>query len=740
MQAKMNKRLPERSLIVLIIFMVLFALLIIRLFYLQVVKYDDYQARVISDVQRETTVTAERGVIYDCNMVALATNTTTWRVFISPRDIKEQSQENIIASGLSSILGVDEATIHERAQRTNRADETIKRNIDEDTYNLVMEFIEQNNLYNQVHLEASSKRYYPYGSLASNVLGFVGTDGGLIGLEYQYNDQLTGVEGKYVSAKDAYGKNMPFKYDSYIDAENGGNLVTTINVKVQSVLEEQLRQTYNDSDPLSRVCGIVMDTETGAVLGMATYPTMDLNDPYTLDEDSQRKLEESGFTDGSEDYQKLYWTLINEMWKNKAVSELYEPGSTFKVITIAEALEEEVTDFSDRYYCSGEQKIEGYSRPIPCHRTTGHGSVSLAEGLQQSCNPTLMQVADKLGRQTFYDYFYRFGYAERTGIDLPGEERPIFSTFDNFHQVELAVYSFGQTFKVTPVQQIRAICSIANGGYLVTPHVVDRIIDDDGNVLWSFENEKVRQVVSTDVCSEISDVLEKGVSGNGGAKNTYVPGYKIAAKTGTSQKRDILDEEYVVGSTVAYAPSDAPKVACLIMVDTPTCDNQYGSVVAAPYVAAVMEEVLPLLGVERNYTEKDAGLITTAISNYVGKSLEVVKTSLEEKKLAYEIIGDGETVVTQLPAAGSTLMIKTGKVVLYTGKETPENNLITVPDLSGYGAESANSKLVSSGFNVGISGSLSSTAVVTGQSPAAGESVPKGSIVTITVRSMNGTE
>ncbi|MBQ7160852.1 MAG: PASTA domain-containing protein [Clostridia bacterium] len=740
MQAKINKRLPERSLIVLIIFMVLFALLIIRLFYLQVIKYDDYQAKVISDVQRETTVNAERGVIYDSNMVALATNTTTWRVFISPRDIKEQSQENLIASELARILDVDEKMIHERAARTNRADEIIKKNIDEETYDLVMDFIEKNNLYNQIHLEASTKRYYPYGSLAANVLGFVGTDGGLIGLEYQYDDQLTGVEGKYITAKDAGGKNMPFKYDSYIEAENGGNLVTTLNTKVQAVLEEQLKATYNDSDPLSRVCGIVMDTETGAVLGMATYPTMDLNDPFTLDEDSQKKLEESGFAEGSEDYEKLYWTLINEMWKNKAVSELYEPGSTFKVITIAEALEEGVTNFSERYYCSGELKIEGYARPIPCHKVGGHGSVSLAEGLQQSCNPTLMEVAAKLGRQTFYDYFYRFGYAERTGIDLPGEERPIFSTFNNFHQVELAVYSFGQTFKVTPVQQIRAICSIANGGYLVTPHLVDRIIDDDGNVLWSFENEKVRQVVSSDVCAEISDVLEKGVAGNGGAKNTYVPGYKIAAKTGTSQKRDILDEDYVVGSTVAYAPSDNPKVACLIMVDTPTCQNQYGSVVAAPYVAKVMEEVLPLLGVERHYSEKDIGLITTAVSNYTGKSIDVVKEALDEKKLSYEIIGDGETVVTQLPAPGSSLMLKTGKVVLYTAKETPENNLVTVPDLIGSKAESANSRLVSEGFNVGISGSFSDSAVVTAQSPAAGEAVPKGTIITITVRSMNGTE
>lgn len=740
MQAKISKKIPERSLIVILVFMLLFVSLIGRLFYLQVIKYDEYQSKVIDNVQRETTVTAERGVIYDCNMVALATNTTTWRVFISPRDIANQTQEALIASGLSKILGVEESLVHEKAAKTRRADETIKKNIDEDAYNELMDFIEQNDLSTQIHLEASTKRYYPYGSLASNVIGFVGTDGGLIGLEYQYNDELSGVEGKYITAKDAGGNNMPYKYDSYIEAENGGNLVTTINTKIQSVLEEQLEATYNDSDPLNRVSGIVMNTETGAILGMATYPTMDLNDPFTLDPDSQKKLDESGLAEDSKEYDTMYWQLVNELWKNKAVSELYEPGSTFKVITTAAALEEGVTTFQDRYYCSGALKVEGYPEPISCHKHSGHGSVTFAEGLQQSCNPTLMNVAFKLGKETFYDYFKRFGYTEKTGIDLPGESRPIYTPYSNFNQVELAVYSFGQTFKVTPVAQIRGICAVANGGYLVTPHVVDRIVDDDGNTIYSFDNNAVRQVVSSDVCAEISEVLEDGVAGDGGAKNTYVPGYKIAAKTGTSEKRDVLDHDYVVGSTVAYAPSDDPKVAVLIMVDTPTCNEQYGSVVAAPYVANVMQEILPLLGVERNYSGKDQKLITTAISNYTGKSLNVVKTALEEKNLDYEIIGDGETVVSQIPASGSTLMLQSGTVYLYTGSEKPEDNMITVPDLDGLGTEAANSKLVSRGFNVGINGSFASSAVVTGQSPAAGESVPKGTIVTIKVRSMNGTE
>ena len=737
MQAKVNKKLPKRALIVMLIFMAAMLILIFRLFYLQVVKYDEYQSKVIKSVQRETTVTAERGVIYDSNMVALATNTTTWRVFISPRDIKDEAQKNLIASGLSQLLDVDAQTILEKAAKLNRADETIKKNIDEDTYNLLIDFIEQNQLYNQVYAEASTKRYYPYGSLAANVLGFVGTDGGLIGIEYQYDNELTGVEGKYITAKDANGRNMPYKYDSYVEAKNGGNLITTLNTKIQSVLEEQLVATYNDSDPLSRVCGIVMDPKTGGIYAMATYPTMDLNDPYTLDPDSQKTLETSGYAEDSEEYNTLYWELVNKLWKNKAVSELYEPGSTFKVITTSMALEEGVTNFQEKYYCSGGLKIEGYPLPISCHRTTGHGMVTFAVGLQQSCNVTLMDVAFKIGRETFYDYFKRFGYTERTGIDLPGEAGSLYSAYSDFNKVSLAVYSFGQTFKVTPIAQIRGICAIANGGYLVTPHVVDRIVDDNGNVLYSFGNSNVRQVVSSDVCADISRVLEEGVSGDGGAKNTYVPGYKIAAKTGTSQIRDILDENgesyLVVGSTVAYAPSDDPQVVCLIMVDSPQCKNQYGSVVAAPYVANVLEEVLPLLGVERNYSGSDSGRVTTAVSNYVGKSIDVVTNSIKEKGLAYEIIGDGGTVNSQLPASGSTLMLKSGKIVLYTGSETPDNNLITVPNLSGYGAETANAKLVSMGFNVGLNGSISDTAVVTAQNPEAGTALPRGSIVTITI-------
>lgn len=342
-----------------------------------------------------------------------------------------------------------------------------------------------------------------------NVIGVVGTDGGLTGLEYQYNSFLLGKSGKYVTSKDAQGGQMPSKYDTYIDASNGANLVTTIDVTIQKALEKQLQQTYLDSDPLNRVTGIVMDVNTGAILGMATYPTFDLNSPFTLDEDSIEKLETSELDPESSEYGKYQTELLYKLWKNKAVSELYEPGSTFKIITTSMALEEGLVSLDEKFYCSGKFYVDGYPQPIHCHKRTGHGSVTFERGLQQSCNPILMTIGLRVGQAKFYEYFNAFGYTGYTGIDLPGEAKSIYSSYDNFGLVSLAVYSFGQTFKVTPLMQLTAISAVANGGYLLTPYVVDQIIDDDGNILMQHETDAKRQVVSTEVCKTISGYSRK---------------------------------------------------------------------------------------------------------------------------------------------------------------------------------------------------------------------------------------
>lgn len=726
--------------------MILWCILILKLFQLQIIDYDYYQNKVLGNVQRMTTLSAVRGEIYDANMNKLASNYTVYRIFISPRDITDTDQAELIANGLSDILGVDYDKIIAMTKKVHRADETIMKKASEEQADSVRKFILDNDLTMQIHLEATTARYYPFSSLAANVIGVVGTDGGLTGLEYQYNSFLLGKSGKYVTSKDAQGGQMPSKYDTYIDASNGANLVTTIDVTIQKALEKQLQQTYLDSDPLNRVTGIVMDVNTGAILGMATYPTFDLNSPFTLDEDSIEKLETSELDPESSEYGKYQTELLYKLWKNKAVSELYEPGSTFKIITTAMALEEGLVSLDEKFYCSGKFYVDGYPKPIHCHKLSGHGSVSFERGLQQSCNPILMTIGLRVGQAKFYEYFNAFGYTGYTGIDLPGEAKSIYSSYDNFGLVSLAVYSFGQTFKVTPLMQLTAISAVANGGYLLTPYVVDQIIDDDGNILMQHETDAKRQVVSTEVCKTISGVLERGVSGDGGAKNTYVAGYKIAAKTGTSEVRDQADPDgnysYRVGSTVAYAPADNPQISVIIVVDTPMSSSKYGAIVAAPYVANLMSEILPYIGIEPNYTEEEYAKLKATLKGYVGWPTTDAVRAITNRGIEYEIVGTGDVIKYQIPSKGEEIMKQEGKVIFYTGDATPVSD-IKVPDVVGKTVSAANRLLTNSGFNVIIDGatvsSSSTEAYVVSQSIAAGTLSSKGTVVKITVRYLDGT-
>lgn len=705
-------------------------------------------------------------------MVTLASNYTVYRIFISPRTIiaadederaneeelaKQQNRNPVypektnavrIAEGLSEILGVDYNSVYEKTQKANRADETIAKKASEEQTAEVRKFIEENKYEKMIYIEANSARYYPFSSLSSNVIGFVGADGGLTGLELQYNTFLSGKSGKYITAKDSTGLTMPYKYDNYIDASNGANLVSTTDVTISKALRKQLKQTYEDSDPLNRVTGIVMNPNTGAIYAMETYPSFDCNDPFTLDDDSIEKLREYSIEhpEGTDEYSAYYSTLLNSLWKNKAVSELYEPGSTSKIITTAMALEEKLVSFDESFTCTGSYYVEGYSKPIHCHKRNGHGTHNFEYMLQNSCNPTLMTIASRLGRQTFYKYFQDFGYTAKTGIDLPGEAAPLYSSLDNFFNVELAVYSFGQTYKVTPLQQLTAICAVANGGHLVTPYVIDQIIDDDGNVLMQHETDVKRQVVSSAVCSEISAVLERGVSGDGGAKNAYVAGYRIAAKTGTSEVRDILDENgesYLrIGSCAAYAPANDPEVAVIIVVDQPQCDNVYGSVVAAPYVANLMDEILPYLGIERSYTDSELDKMTVTVRNYVGWPLEDTTKHASNLGIKYEVRGEGDVITYQIPSRGEQLIKSNGKLILYTGTETPDYN-ISVPNVVGMTAAAANKAIINKKLNIVIDGANTSSgtvdAYVVSQYPEKGTMLTEGDVVTITLRYLDGT-
>ena len=742
------KTLPKRVKVLVIIAAVLWGIIIIRLCYLQIFKHEYYKAEVAERIQRENTIAASRGIIYDANMNQLATNKKTYRVFVAPKTLislidkgdKEPDSKDRISRDLAEILSVDEKEVRALFDKSDRMDETVKKEITDEEYEALSEYVKENELTTVIHFEEYSKRYYPYANLAANVIGYEGTDGGLFGLELEYDDELTGKPGNSITARNGSGYAMPFKYNSYIDAQDGFNIQTTLNIEVQKIVQDQLKETYDENHPLDRVTAIVQNVKTGGIVAMATYPDFDLNDPYKLDEDAQAELDELGLDPESKEYNEAYWTAVNRMWRNKPVNETYEPGSTFKIITAAMALDSKVSEIDDTYYCGGFLEFDGYDDPIKCWvYPSSHGTITFGRGLQQSCNVTFMSVAAKIGRARFYDYFNEFGYTEKTGIDLPGEAGSIWADYANFNAVELAVYSFGQTFKVTPVQHITAISAIANGGYLLTPHIVSKITDSNGNVIKSFDTDVKRQVVSSETCKILATTLAEGVATDGGAKNTYVEGYSVAAKTGTSQKRENLaadgSSESIVASCVAYAPSYDPQYAILLLLDDPY-GAEWGSMAAAPYVANIISEAFPVLGVPKS-GETESTVELAAVPDLLSKSVESATASLEKRNLIVNVIGDGSTVTAQMPPSGSILESGNGMVYLYTGYMTPENSAGEVPDVVGLSSEVASMTLNAYGFNCNAEGRVNSAvegAVVTSQSPAAGEYAAPGTIVTVKVR------
>lgn len=777
-QNRTDRKTMHKMVCMFAFFLLIAAWVLGRLASYQIKNHDYYQSKVLNQLTIQTEVTPERGTITDRNGNILATNITVYNVILSPYDIithmqkdSEKNSDNdpendvhyeytdsdyginysgrqlddMIAEVLSKYLDVDKSSILEKTAKVNRYYEVVKKNVDADIAEKIETFIAQFDLKKDIYFVASSKRYYPKGDLACHVIGFTNSDGvGIYGLEAYYNNLLEGTSGRYILAQDGKKNDMPFEYERFIEAENGYNITTTLDMYIQYELENQLEKTFNESGAGDRVCGMVYDVDTGEVLAMATYPSFDLNDPYTIDEYSQAELDASGLKEGTDEYKTEYSRLMYRMWNNKCLTETYEPGSTFKVVTSSMALEEGVVTPESPFYCAGSLMVEGWSKPISCANHNGHGAVTFRTGLQQSCNPTLMQVAALIGRERFYYYFKAFGYGGKTGIDLPGEVGSIYASYENFSGVSLAVYSFGQTFKTTPVQQLRAITVVANGGYLVTPHLLREITDDDGNVIQTYESEPVRQVVSENTCKTLTNILEEGVATNGAAKNAYVKGYRVAAKTGTSEKKDEFDENgntpYRVGSTAAFAPADDPQISALIMVDKPLKSAVYGGTVAAPYISNLLSYVLPYIGVEPQYTTEELAKLDVTLSSYVGATVENAINDLSWRGFSYEIIGDGSTVTAQIPEAGSKISSDTGLLILYTGEETPANT-VEVPDLMGMSAYNANNAAVSLDLNVTFYGSTNgSTATVINQYPAAGTKVPRGTIIEIELRHLDGTD
>lgn len=704
----------------------------------QIVNYSYYQTKAISQQTMDTTLNAQRGTIYSRNYTALAKSAPVETVYIAPNSIdKEDNAEcRLIASGLAEILGVDEETVYKKTQKNNYY-ELIKRRIESDVADKVRAFVDENDL-SGIHLVEDTKRYYPYNSLACHILGFTGTDNvGLDGIESIYNEYLQGTSGKLITAKNAVGTELPIEYETYVEAENGKNVVLTIDETVQYYLEKHLQEARIEQKCLEGAAGIVMNVKTGEVLGMASLPNYDPNQYYTI---TDQVVQESLSALTGEELEKETTSYRNKIWRNKCIVDTYMPGSTFKIVTLSMAMEEGLVTLNDTFGCPGYIRVA--DRTIRCWKSGGHGHQTLSKAIQNSCNPAFITIGAKMGTEKFYQYFKNFGLTEKTGVDLNGEASGIW--FTTFQEVELATASFGQNFKITPLQMISAVAAASNGGKLITPHVVKEITEtqEDGTekVVKSFEGAQKRQVISAETSALVCDLLEEVVT-VGSGKNAYVKGYRVAGKTGTSEKID----DYVatgiknyISSFIGFAPADDPEYAILVMLDTPSAGEIYGGIIAAPVAGDILGDILPYLGVQPQYTEEELATLDIAIPSYMDQTLEEAEKNLIAEEIKYKVKGNGDTVVAQMPEAGST-MPQSGTVILYTGDSKPSKN-ITVPNLVDYSVAGATNRIKQSGLNVRVVGNFNSgtDVLVISQSPAAGTVVAEGAVVTIRTNSSEG--
>lgn len=727
----------RRGIVAVIVVFILLAGLIGRLAYLQMAVDDEYRIAAHANYTSEYKLAAKRGSIYDRNMNVLAKSVIVETVFISPFHIKDMEQSIKVADGLSELLGVDRAEILEKTTRSQSQYQIIKKNVDILTADKVMEFAKENKLTDVIHLEESSKRSYIYGNLASHTLGFVNDENkGLYGLESYYDETLRGIDGRVIRGKDGRGNYLDIKYENTVEAIDGSNLVLTIDWNIQTILDKYLKESYDHNNPRNRAMGIIMDVSNGEILAMSVMPDYNLNDPYTLDTKSQALYD--AFIGTDEEKNKYKADLLYKMWANKLVSEPFETGSTFKVITAAMALEENENIINASFVCQYNGIVVG-GIAIPCHVKQGHGIQNFTQALQNSCNPSYVQIAQQLGRSTFYKYVDQFGYFESTGIDTIDEASAIWHK--NFNEVELAVSSFGQTFKVTALSHVRALAAVANGGYVVTPHLVKELTDSDGKILKSFDYGYARQVISAKSGEKIVEILKDGTF-TGSTKNVYVEGYNIAAKTGTSQIKDKpVEENYTpyVASCIAYAPAEDPQIVILIAIDEPDGPNgdYYGGVIAAPVISKVLTEVLPYMKIPKN-TSGENDSYNISVTNVTGQNIDAAKTAITDLKLKPKVIGEGTTVVSQYPEAGS-IVAGGGRVVLITDG-TVLQDTVTVPNLRGYSLSAATDMLKSVGLNIKATGSYKagSGSKASIQSVKAGERVPDGTVIEVEFKYYEG--
>ena len=726
-----NRIIQTRSFVLMILMgVVMFVLLFFRLFDLQITRHEELQSKAVNQQTRRTVVTASRGTIYDTAGNILAISSSAETIILSPLEINNALNDtenpvtwtkDSLAAGLAEILGKDAASIRKRMDNVKSQYELIQLRADEEVAAKVRAYVEENKI-SGVHLVADTKRYYPYGSLAAQVIGFVGDDNtGLYGLEAYYEEELEGQSGLVISAKDQAENDMLYTYEQYFAAKNGSDLTLTLDTTIQYYLEKGLEAMTDKFSAANGASGIVMNAKTGGIMAMASYPNYDLNDFLTVSDQTLQERIERGENTLAE------MQLLQ--WRNKALNDTYEPGSTFKILTLSAALEEGVVDKTTTVNCGGSVNISGYT--IHCSNKNGHGLQTLVQSVGNSCNPAFINYGLRIGNEKFYEYMRSFGLMNTTGIDLGGEAVGVFAADSSFTQLDLACYAFGQNFTVTPLTLISAQAACVNGGYLHTPYLVERITDSNGNVTYRHDSTPVRQVISEQTSATVRECLEYVVA-SGTGKNGQVAGYRIGGKTGTADKGQTGD---VVVSFLCFAPADDPQVIMLITMDTPSrATGTYvsGGNMVAPTASTVMAEILPYLGIEPSYSAEELLGMDTTVPNVIGSTVEQAREKLKERALSYKIVGDGDTITDQTPAGGAIIPGKS-TVILYASAAKPTDKCV-VPHLLGKTPSEANTAATAAGLLIrfsGTTGSESSAIRVLSQSIDEGTEVDAGTVITV---------
>lgn len=726
-------RMWHRTVFILVTLIVIgFGAVIYSLVKLQLVQGADLQMRATEQQLKDTTLTAKRGTIYDCNMKELAKSATVWDVILEPAFITDKNRATV-AAGLSKILGISKDEIIKRSQKKTYYDR-LKSKVESDVRDQILKFKTDNKITNGIRLVENYKRYYPYGQFAATVLGFTGTDcQGLSGLEAQYDSQLTGTAGRLVTAQNAVGTDMNFQYEQEVPAKDGDSLVLTIDEVVQHYVEKYLTEGLANNKVQNRGCAIVMNVNTGAILGMAVKGDFDPNNPFVI-ADPSKAAEIAKITDSAQK-SAAKQKALQEQWRNKCISDTYYPGSVFKMVTGSAAMEENLVSENTMFNCPGYLMFG--KDPVRDWKRGGFGRLSFEDGVCNSSNVVFMQVGALLGAQRFFKYFDAFGFTNKTGIDLPGESRSIYIKAEDMRPIDLACISFGQTNHITPIQMITACCAVANGGNIVQPHIVEKVVDSSGNIVKTASTSAKRQVISENTSRRMCKILQKDAT-QGTAKSGYIAGYRVAGKTGTSEKTEITTSQEYIASYCGFAPADDPQVAMLVFYDEPHGPNgYYGSPVSGPTFLATMTQILPYLGVEPKYSAAELEKLDGKTPDVVGKTVAQAKNAVDESKLFAKVYGSGKTIISQVPEPGKSIP-KSGTVVLFTDQASAAKT-VTVPDLTKMTLADANQKAADAGVNISITGAAltSSSAVSNTQDVAVGTKVAPGTVVTVTFSEKN---